>query len=165
MIFIAKIALQLSGLTKATKTLSDARAMESEVLEPVVSEYRAFVLKRFDKFSRGGGNWPPNSPQTQKRKGSTAILVDTRAMRLGLAADGIGMTDLKTLSGRVRMTFSFTSPEAHPKSKKLTISDLASIHHAGQGRVPARPILARPTPDVRLRMATRGIESIARSFL
>jgi hypothetical protein len=102
--------------------------------------YRAFVLARFDKFSVGGGDWKKLSPGTIAGKKSSAILVDTRLMRLGLGS-GIGIVKRYGKSV-LHVTMGFTNRSKHPGTD-LTIADLASIHHLGRG-VPKRSILVGP---------------------
>lgn len=118
--------------------------------------YRAFVLRRFDNLSRGGGGWRRLSPSTVAAKKSTAILVDTRLMRLGLAT-GIGL--VRGVEGaRFALTIGFIGKQK--RTRKLTVADLASIHHLGLGRVPERRILASPDRDTRARMVAAVTKAV-----
>jgi len=109
-----------------------------EVLKSWERLYVSFTLKRFDKFSRGGGDWPKLKAATIRRKGSSAILVDKRYLRLGLAS-GIKST---SHSGS-RIVFAFTNKSMHPEAK-MSIAELATIHNDGEGNNPQRRILVVP---------------------
>lgn len=103
--------------------------------------HRAFLLRRFTTFSRGGGNWRPLKPDTVAAKGSSGILIDRGFLKMGLGA-GIGLirTDIGQM---IRLTIGFNNKRKHPRSQ-LSIADLATIHHLGLGVVPARRILVPP---------------------
>lgn len=152
----AKQTLQLSGLTKLKAGLGRPQGSLADAEKRASTAYITYVLRRFDKNSRGGGDWPKLSPATIAAKGSSAILVNTRLLRLGLQT-GIGVVDVVT--GRTwRLTFKFTSTKTHPPSG-LSISDLASMHHLGFGKVPARKILVKPdstTMERITRIMTKG---------
>lgn len=130
--------------------------------DQVQRRYQSFILERFDKFSRGQGNWRKLSDATIRRKGSTGILVDTRAMRLGLAAkNGIGLVSKTATDGRVGMIMGFTNKSSHPRSD-LSIAQLATVHHLGLGRVPRRRILVGPGADAKRQMRKGLISACAK---
>ena len=134
---------------KRHKTLQGAIATGTgpvkETLESFERLYRAFVLRRFDRFSRGGGNWKPNSDAVKRAKRSSAILVDSRVMRLGL---NVGVRATRITKNSV--TFSFTNRARHP-SASLTIAQLATVHDQGNG-VPKRQILVKPDAETTKRL-------------
>lgn len=142
-----------------SKAISSGSGPVREVLQSWEKIYVAFILKRFDKFSRGGGDWPKLKPGTIRAKGSSAILVDKRYLRMGLAT-GIRST---SHSG-ARIVFAFTSRSLHPTAK-MPIAELATIHNEGEGIVPKRQILVRPdqqTVKQLLAMAGRRLSGYLR---
>ena len=126
-----------------------------DVLTSFERTYRAFVLKRFDKFSRGGGDWKPLSLWTILWKLSTKILVDTRAMRMALptAVRSVAFT-------RNSVIFGFVSDTIHPVSN-LPIAEMLSIHHEGRGVVPARPILVVPDQETKAKILKQATKEMA----
>lgn len=148
----ARVEFRLGRLNNLEQELKRPRGPVKRALDTWERLYGAFIVARFDRFSRGTGNWRKLKPATIRRKRSSAILVDRRILRLGLAAKG-GVRAL----GRDGLTlrFGFGNKSRHPARRgrsKLTIADIATIHHAGLGRVPARKILVAPGPAVRRQM-------------
>lgn len=134
-----------------------------EAYDRIERTYAAFVLHRFDRFSRGAGNWRKLKPETIKRKGSSAILVDTRAMRLGLGATGGIKIRVSGGSGGVSVELRFAQRDRHPNAD-LSISDLAAIHDGGLGKVPRRRILVGPDQTSRSDMLTAMRAACARTL-
>lgn len=102
--------------------------------------YLAFARERFVKYSKGGGNWKPLSPETiasrrsGKGSGSPAILRDTGTLLKGLTIGAPGNL-FKFIKGGIRVGFGGSSK--HPQGK-MTIRRLAEIHNK------TRPILVKP---------------------
>lgn len=138
MLVSVKTNLKLPRTSETLKALKRPQGFVLSALNEAAGIYKNFILSRFDKFSRGGGDWRNIKPETAERKKSSAILVDTRTMRLGLAAD-IGAVSVNGL----KMTIRIKQRTKH-KRAKMSVAKLASIHHFGLGRVPARKILVRP---------------------
>ena len=132
-------------------SIASGRGVVREVMKSYERIYRNFVIRRFDLYSRGGGDWKPNAPMTIALKRSSAILVDTRQMRLGLA------TAVRTSEiGKDFVTFQFRNEAIHPTAK-VPIAELLTKHDKGL-TVPKRPILVLPDDDTKqrcLNMATR----------
>lgn len=139
--------------TAVRDSIASGRGIVREVMKSYERIYRNFVVRRFDLFSRGGGDWKPNAPMTIMLKRSSAILVDTRVMRLGLA------TAVRTAEiGRDFITFQFRNNAIHPTAK-VPIAELLTRHDKGLG-TPKRPILVQPDDDTKQRcltMATRRL--------
>lgn len=151
-----------------SKTLALGRALAGnnpatapfvKAYDMIEREYTKFVLRRFDKFSSGGGDWPPLSEATIAAKKSSAILVDTRLMRLGLGANGIGLVAKTSVSKGVSLQMGFTNTSTHAKAN-MSIADLAAIHHLGLGRAPRRTILALPPKDSSSKMLKSLIDAV-----
>lgn len=154
MIKPGKVKVDLKKHKALKSAIENGTGPVRETLESFEKLYRSFALRRFDKFSRGGGDWPKNSAGTRKGKRSSAILVDTRIMRLGL---GFGIRSIKTTKNSV--TFAFVNPSAHPGAG-ISIAELASIHDKGQG-VPKRKILVRPDQET----VSRMLDMVKRKFM
>lgn len=138
-----KVTINLEHHKKLREVLDGAAGTDTDdILDYWQRTYKSFVLLRFDIFAGGGGNWKRLKRVTVRRKGSDRILEDTREMRLGLA-EGIGTVARDKLS----LTMGFTS-EAHHEASGLNISEIATIHDQGQGRVPRRRILVLPDNQV-----------------
>jgi len=109
--------------------------------------YRSWSLERFDKFSKGGGGWPPLKQSTIRRrrkgkgKGTVAILVDTATLKAGLRpvlnTNKGGLQ--KDIRGGVRVGYGGST--RHPKGK-ATIHAIAKYHQSGAPpHLPARSII------------------------
>lgn len=104
--------------------------------------YKTFIRRRYSRFSRGGGDWPPLSPITIARKGSTGILVDTGTM-FGATDPQFFVAGWLNKSIRNGITVGFGGPGSHPSGEK-TIAQLAEIHQTGKGNNPVRKIIVPP---------------------
>lgn len=158
MLISVKYLLKLKNTETTRRALQNPAGHVLSALKDCAGIYKRTMLKRFDKFSKGGGDWPDIKKETKLRKKSTRILVDTRVMRLGLGAD-IAMT---SQSG-MRTTIGIRQRTKHTRAK-MTVADLASIHHFGLGRVPRRKILVRPDPITSRLMSDRVMRGISRQM-
>jgi len=107
--------------------------------------YRSFARRRWLAQSKGGGDWPVLKPQTiaRRRKKSDKILIDTATMLGGFTPEfgnKPGQIE-EDISFGIRVGLGGSSP--HPRGG-VTLGDLYRIHHFGQGRVPARPLVVQP---------------------
>lgn len=162
MIPTLSLQLNLAGFAAAKDLFKRPRGPVKTGLDQAGRMYTAFVLSEFDRKSRGGGGWRPLKQETINAKGSSAILVDKRALRQGLATS---ITVTTRTSPRFALIAAFKGKKKHRRSK-LTISDLATIHHYGLGRVPSRKILVRPNKATVARMTTvimRGVSIALKS--
>lgn len=153
-----KMRLKLGVVSAAKIALRAANSFPEtrEAVKETKDLYTGFILRRFDKFSRGSGDWRKLQPATVERKGSSAILVNTRLMRLGLA---IAIT-VEVIAGLL-LQMRPKSGKKHPPSG-LSIADIASIHHLGLGRVPARKIFVRPDRQTALRITATWYMALAK---
>lgn len=118
------------------------------------ARYRAFLQHRFDRFSRGGGDWPPLKRKRKRgKKNRASILRNTGTL--------FNVLDLR-FSGRVGqlqedlpngIRVGFGGSGAHPQTG-MTVARLAEIHHFGQGNVPERQIIVDPDDAVQRGMAS-----------
>ena len=127
--------------------------------------YLSFVQRRFNAFSRGGGNWPKLTEETVKRKrGKASPSRRRRARRVSAAAGSVAApTAMLVATGTLKSALDIGSPgnvfkllvdgarvgfaqTRHPAGG-VSILGLAVIHDLGLGRVPQREILVEPDTD------------------
>ena len=137
--------------------------------------YRSAMRERYDRFSKGGGNWPPLKAATIARRrhgkggrfqrggkalaravssggGSVSILRDTGTMFM------VFSPIFKHLAGQYekRVPFGivvgYGGSERHPEGK-MTVARLAEIHHKGLGHNPKRTLLIDPPDPLKKQMA------------
>jgi len=134
----SRLTTKLDKLRALRAALASGQGPVKETLDDWESLYRAFLVRRFDKFSLGGGNWRRLAASTERRKGHGKILVDSKFMRDHLAAT------IRVLARRRNsITVGFLSETIHPRAQ-LTVAELATIHNEGRGSVPKRQILVKP---------------------
>ncbi len=128
------------------------------------ARYRSFLRERFDKYSKGGGDWAPLSPKTIARRrkgrgsrrfavGSIAILRDKGIMFAALDPvfkNKPGQLQEDIQFG-IRVGFGGAAPHG---DDKITVAQLAEIHHSGLGNVPARVIVVAPDTTTQQGMAS-----------
>lgn len=136
------------------------------------ARYRSFLRERFDKYSKGGGDWAPLSPKTiaRRRKGRARTTVRgerDRRFKLGtvsiLRDKGIMFAALdpvfRNKPGQlqddipfgIRVGFGGAAPHG---DDKITVAYLALIHDQGLGHVPARVIVVAPDSATQRGMAS-----------
>jgi len=117
--------------------------------------YLSFAQERFDKYSKGGGDWTPLKKSTIDRRRSgtkrskssglpkTTILRDTGVL--------LNTLDFRTkVRGQLRedlpngIRVGFGGPARHGSGGIATIADIASFHDSGAGHLPKRTIIAQP---------------------
>ena len=115
--------------------------------------YRSFARERFVTFSRGGGNWSPLKRKRRRgEKKRAALLRDTGTLFAALDIQ------FRNKPGQLQkdlpkgVQVGFGGPARHPKAR-ITIAELAAVHHFGLGRVPAREIIVDPPDRVLQQMA------------
>lgn len=142
---------------KLRSDLVSGEGVMKDVLTSWERRYRAFCVRRFDRYSRGGGDWKKLSPVTIALKKSTAILVDTRTMRLRLPL-AIRTSQITKNS----VTLTFRDGYVHPKAR-VSIARLLTKHDLGRA-TPKRPILVQPDDQTKqeiLRLTTKAFANAA----
>lgn len=149
-------------------------ALKRRILKVWAQRIRTFLLREFDKNSKGGGKWAPlkrerrepkparidkrNAEQVSiaKHFENQAILVDTGALRMALnprEKKPGSLEEIKLQGDKATLTVGWGGNDLNPPSKRdkkrkktphITISELAVIHHYGTTTIPARPLLAQP---------------------
>lgn len=118
-------------------------------LRRMAQRYRSFLFNRFDRFSRGGGNWK----STKRRKSSKGkrkpfILRISHTLMRALSPIMRGLPgQYERIKGNTIET-GYGGNAKHPDSS-LSVKQLAVIHQKGTARIAARPIIVRP--DARTR--------------
>lgn len=140
------------------------------------ARYRGFAQQRFDKFSKGGGDWPPLAESTKKRrrkarkgrkKGavrSFSLLRDTGLMFNALDTPWTRKPGALQKDIPFGVRAGYGGPAKHPGGK-ATIADIAGFHQAGKGRLPKREIIVVPDTRTLAAMAgdmERGLGEMAR---
>ena len=125
---------------------------------------RAWLQERFDKYSKGGGNWPPLSESTlRQRRGTTAsILRDTGLLFAALSPVFVGAPG--ALQDRLKngIRVGFGGPATHASGGSASVSDIAYFHQVGAGILPVRKIIETPGIDVQQEMANDLQRAISR---
>jgi hypothetical protein len=154
-----KLKIDLKPLERYVNVLTKTgQSGFNEVMIKWIVRYKKFALARYNRNSRGGGDWPPLSPKTKKRikKRSRAILKDSNTLVSTLdpipTLDKYPKPGIVTINHYRGITIGFGGGGAHPLSR-LSIGRLATVHHLGLGRVPVRTILVDPTQEIKNRMA------------
>lgn len=169
-----RIEIDLSGLKKFQNQLDAGLKQTSgpvhDALKQWAARYRSAMQERFDKFSKGGGNWAALAPSTieGRRHGKGGgFKRGKRAAARAKATGGGGVSILRdtgTLFNTLDPQFTrapgqleervpygirvgFGGPAKHPKGK-ATIVDIAVFHQFGMGRNPKREILIEPPANV-----------------
>lgn len=142
---------------QVTKDLSKIRALRRKVnpRSPAMArwkkrsaqKYRSFLYKRFDRFSRGGGNWRTNQRTRGKRRPKKFILRMSHTLFRSLSPVFRGLPGqferITTDSIEVGI-----KGGRHPNAS-ISVGRLAEIHHTGEGIQSERKIIVRP--DTKLR--------------
>lgn len=130
-------------LTK-TKVLRDRLKPRSPQMmkfkRAAAQDYRSFLFRRFDRFSRGGGNWPTTK---RRRLGLTKfILRKTHTLYRALSPVWRNLPGQwqRFVGNKVEIGI---KGGRHPKAK-ITVGKLAEIHNFGLGKQKRRQIMVGP---------------------
>ncbi len=153
--------MNVSGAKEINRKLAQTgRAGGSPGSNPFASMYKswavrysAFVRRRFNRFSRGGGNWKALKASTKKGRrkgkgaGNAAILKDKGILFGALTIGASGNVTNKIPQG---IEFGFGGGDRHADAS-MSIAKLAEIHQKGSAtaNIPARPIIVQPDAGTR----------------
>ena len=124
-------------------------------LRRIARRMRSQWFRRFDRFSRGGGNWR----STKRRRGSRGrnrakILRKTQTLIKALSPVFRGLAgQWEKIRGNSVET-GYGGSARHPEAK-MTVLSLARIHNDGLGIVP-RQIIVQPNAETRRLMIQDG---------
>jgi len=154
-----RLKIDLKPLERYINILSKAgQEGWNQIMIKWVVRYKKFAQAQFRKNSSGGGIWPPLKEPIRKRvkKRSHKILIDSETLVSML--DPIPTLDKNPRPGLLTTRFKnsvrigFGGSGKHPYFNG-SVARLATIHHAGIGNVPSRPILIDPTDELTRQMA------------
>jgi hypothetical protein len=155
----AEVVVDLRGLGRYKRALNDevrarSRGPVRDAMTQWAARYRGFAQKRFAKFSRGGGDWAPFSPNTRRKRGSmssASLLRDTGLLFAALEAAFTGQPGAVQQDIPFGVRAGFGGPGRYPNG--VSIADVAMFHQTGAGTLPERRIIV--TPDVQTLAAMR----------
>ncbi len=125
------------------------------VLKKTAAVVRGFLQKRFDEYSKGGGNWPPLKPATVKRKGSRIILRDRGYLFAALNPVFMpGGPAFENITPKFA-EFGYEDAFPHPTSHGASIAKIVEYHHKGNESkgLPSRKILVEPSDETMRQVA------------
>jgi len=140
------VTLNIPGLLAGQKALNTNSEISRKVTKQWQARYRGFALKRFDTFSKGGGNWAKLAASTikRRRKQSSTILRDKNLLYNSLNPSFQNAPGSFTEFGVWQVITGYGGPGKYAgKGTSATISDIAEFHNAGMG-VPERKIIVAP---------------------
>ena len=136
----------LNNLKKFGHASSDGSRRGMNVIAHV---YLSFIRTRYNKFSRGGGNWKPLKAATIKAKKSTTILKDNGILFNALTPNANG--NLLEVRGGKRVRVGFSNA-TYAGGGGVTYQQLAAFHDEGAGNLPQRKIFVEPDDKAKARM-------------
>lgn len=151
------VTLKLDNLRRFRSAIEDGAGHPAirAALKQWGARYRGFAQRRFDKFSKGGGDWPPLAASTLagRRKGSNkkakikaAILRDTGTLFAALNPS-FGAPGAIEQTTKFGIVVGYGGPGRYPQGG-ATIADIANFHQTGAGHLPVRRIIVPPPSDV-----------------
>lgn len=139
----SSIRVNLSLMTNYQREIP---SRNRKVLELWTLRYRSYIQRRWNSFSRGGGDWAP----LKYREGS--ILRDTNtmftAMTPAVNAPPGSINDF--LSDNSGVIIGFGGTAAHPGGP--SIMQIALWHQEGAGNLPKREIIVEPDSALKTQM-------------
>lgn len=165
------VKVSIPGITAMRKAVEGNPRLNAAIANAWSTIYRAFARQRFDKLSKGGSvdgdSWKPLSPVTIKRRrkgrgsGSALVLRDTGAMFAAMQPGTTGGI-LQQQNQPLGVTIYLGGGKSYKSGPTLT--EVATFHHHGRGRLPAREILAKPSRDIIERMAAVAHQIVSRGL-
>lgn len=156
------VTLKLEPLKKFQKELE--RDLKQNTNGPIrkaikqwAARFRSFVQERFDKYSKGGGDWAPLAESTKRgRRGGAgakhSILRDTGTLFAALAPEFRGGPGQLQEDIPFGVRVGFGGPGLHPNGN-ATVADIAGFHQTGGPHLPQRKIIVEPDKKTTDKMA------------
>ncbi len=143
------VTIDLQPMTEFREAISKKSAPIRSAIKQWAFRVRAFWQERFDKYSKGGGNWPDLADSTKRARRGTGVFTILRDTGLMFAAIGPAFKNApgqleKELKFGVRVGFG--GPGKYPSGASLF--DIASFHQEGKGFLPKREIIVDPSSIV-----------------
>jgi hypothetical protein len=128
---------------------------------------RSFWRERYDKYSKGGGDWKRLEPETVKRRKAgkdgnktASILRDTNTLYRALHPK-IQQPGRYTERGPAFIIIGYGGSGIHPDAG-VTIQKVAMWHQMGMGNNPTRKIIVDPDQKTRDGMIKDGNRALAK---
>lgn len=179
------VKIDLSGLQRYQQAIAQdlrtrANGPVRQAMHQWAARFRSFLQLRFDKFSKGGGDWPDLAESTKRRR-QKARKTHASRKKSGSATRSFAiLRDTGTLFAALTPAFArkpgqlqedipfgvrvgFGGPAKHPEGK-TTIAAIAAAHQAGAGPLPVRKIVVPPdqaTMDAMAGDMERALERLA----
>lgn len=165
MSFTVTVTFNLFGLKRYNDVINTAVKSGGpnnpirQVIEKWGVRYRSFIQRRFDRYSKGGGDWKP----LVSRVGGT-ILRDTNTLFMAVQPAFVNQPGAiqKNINGGIEVGYGGTAK--HPRAN-MSIVKLADIHQKGKGNNPSRVIIVPPSERVRTQMVNDmeiGLDRLAK---
>lgn len=161
-----------SPLSVAFGALGGLR-LQHRILRAWEAIYKGFIYRRFDRYSKGGGDWAPLAASTLRRRrrgrgtGSPAILRDTgmlfAALNPNVVGDPAKVMELITTGTHWEINVGYGGPQRYPDG--ASVSDIASFHQTGGPHLPQRKIIVPPDQETLDRMAEAARQEIKWYFM
>lgn len=146
-----EIRLNFSSFHKLRDALASKSGAVGEAYAECIRLYRVYLWERFNKYSRGGGNWKGLRPGTLRAKLAKGfprdILVRTRILQSVMKPTASARI-IKTGKG-IRLIFG--GGKRYPNGTSVAV--VMDAHDKGGGNLPKRQILVKPTGQVLRNMA------------
>ena len=150
-----EVKVAIDGLQRIRKAILNNAPLAREISQAWEIVYRSFVRLRFHKQSRGGGEWPALKPSTLRRRrkqgAGAAILRDTGALFASiqptLSSGGLLQSEPRPLG------FTIFLGGGGTYNNGPTLTEVATYHHEGGGRLPKREILVAPDRETIRKMS------------
>lgn len=166
-----RIELDLSGYGKyvaeISKHLTHGTGPIRKVHQQWGARFRSFTQIRFNKYSRGGGDWPSlKNTRSRNRKGQflkQSILRDTNTLFYSVTPAFSGLPGQLQRGIPLGIEVGIGGASKHPKGLR-TVGEIATYHQTGAGNNPVRKIIVLPPQDVINSMSRdlkRGCDTIA----
>jgi hypothetical protein len=127
------VTVNLAGLNKFA---GQVPVRMKVILQKWTVRYRIFIQRRFDQYSKGGGDWPP----LKYRHGT--ILRDTNTLFTAMSPTLNPPPGSVNIFGPDSVEIGFGGSAAHPGGP--TVRQIAEWHHSGAGNLPIRQIIVVP---------------------
>lgn len=152
------VSIELSDLQKFGHQIDvglngDAGNPVGKAVKQWAFRYRAWAQERFDEQSQGGGEWPDlkDSTKEQRRnkdKESISILRDTGILYAVLTPAFLGLPGQLEENIAYGVRIGFGGPSKHGDDGTVTVADIASFHHNGEGVLPVRSLIVEPPGSI-----------------
>ena len=177
---MSRTVINVKGLEKMSRSISmGLRSTASSPIRDTFRQwsfrYRAEMQERYDRFSKGGGDWEDLKPETKARRrhgkggrfqrggkalaraessggGSISILRDTNTLFTAFSPTFMHLPGQLEKHVPFGVVVGYGGPASHPEAK-MTVARLAEIHHGGEGRNPERKLLVEPSMKTQKAMA------------